>query len=112
MIPENERPSGEKSFDYNFDEREEKALRFLKYRRENFGYESFNRNAHDFDLLPKTFSKLYLDGSPWKRLNVDSVKHWAMDNGMSEEIADEMGYTCEIVYHTLIYVGKISRNVG
>lgn len=99
----------EKSFDYSFDEREEKALSFLQYRQANFGFESFNGNAHDFDLLPKTFTDLYLGGSTWKHLNVDSVRHWAMDNGMSDEIAIEMGQACETVYHTLVHVGKISR---
>lgn len=102
----------EKSFDYSFDEREEKALRFLQYRQEHFGFDSFSGNAHDFDLLPKTFTDLFLGGSPWNRLNVDSVRHWAMDNGMSEEIATEMGQACEIVYHTLVRVGKVSPNAA
>lgn len=100
----------EKSFDYSFDKREEKALRFLQYRQRHFGFDSFIGNAHDFDLLPRTFADLYLGGSDWQHLNVDSVRYWAMDNGMSEAIANEMGRACEVVYHTLIHVGKISRN--
>lgn len=112
MVVQDKRTSGEKSFDYDFDEREEEALRYLQYRQEDYGFSSFRGSVHDDELLPSTFTNLYHGGSTNKRLNADSVKHWAMDNGMSEDIADEMGYTCETVYHTLLYAGSISRSGG
>lgn len=92
-----------------FNENELQALQTLKRRHEDFGMDSFNIHPHDFALLPNTFTDLFMDGSKYTDLNVDTVRHWAIENGMPEGIATEMGHTCDIVYYTLVHVGKIAR---